>query len=114
MSDVITSTAFPMMFAACLPGLQEVARQHGYALACYGSMATDLDLVAFPWSEEATDAEALIEAIRGSVGGTIGDERHNDTNPTLRPHGRKVWAIFLQEELGPYLDISVIPRLVTK
>jgi hypothetical protein len=41
----------------------EVAREHGYAVGLHGSMRRDCDLIAVPWTEEATDPEALIQAL---------------------------------------------------
>lgn len=85
----------------------------GYALAVHGSEMRDLDLIAVPWTDEATDAEALIEKIVALTGGRIGDRPDEQ-----RPHGRRAWSIHLNNEhtLGnfkpvlPYLDISVMPR----
>lgn len=110
------STAFALMYALALPGLRDVAFRHGYALAIHGSMSTDIDLVAVPWVDDADSAEVLIEAIKVSVNG---HERHpewcDDTNPSLRSHGRRCWSIYLTENSGaPYLDISVMPRIETQ
>lgn len=111
----LRSTAYALTYAAALPQLQAVAREHGYALAVHGSMATDLDLIAAPWTEEATDAETLIEALRAAIGGAIRDETEFYHNPARRPHGRLAWSIYpdaesAQHSDGPYLDVSVMPR----
>lgn len=101
-------------YAALLPTLQKVARDCGYALAVHGTMTRDLDLIAAPWTDEATDDETLTEALRAAVGGKIYGAMHDgktgktDLNPVSRPHGRKGWVIHLG---GPYLDVSVMPRL---
>ena len=104
------STAYALIYAASLPKLQNVAREHGYALAVHGSMATDLDLIAAPWVEDAVPAIVLIQALRDAIGGFIFHEKENDYNPTWKPHGRLAWSIYLQDGDGPYLDISVMPR----
>jgi hypothetical protein len=101
-------------YAALLPTLQKVARECGYALAVHGTMTRDLDLIAAPWTEEATDDETLTEALRAACGGKIYGAMHDgktgktDLNPVSRPHGRKGWVIHLG---GPYLDVSVMPRM---
>lgn len=107
--------------AACYtmlyPSLVRVAREHGYALALHGSMATDMDLIAVPWTDEATDAETLIEALRASVQGVIRysqEEQAGDPVPRHRPHGRLCWPIFLDEHGSPYLDVSVMPRIAAE
>jgi len=102
-------------YALILPKLQTVAREHGYALAVHGSMMRDLDLIAAPWTEEATDDETLARALCAAVGGKIYGAMHDgktdkvDFNPVQRPHGRKCWVIHLGG--GPYLDVAVMPCL---
>jgi len=99
-----------------LPSLREIAREHGYALAVHGSMATDLDLIAVPWVEEASDAEALMEAIREYFAGifpeAVSTGHKIQPNPDDRPHGRRGWSMHQPHAGGPYLDISVMPRVV--
>lgn len=113
------------LYAQLLPTLREVARGHGYALGVHGSLTTDLDLIAVPWSRDAEHADVLIESLRAAVDGTI-DQRvfsctaciegeahcpHVGHNPSIRPHGRLAWSIYLNSEpAGPYLDVSVMPR----
>lgn len=64
--------------------------------------------------DDASDPEVLIEAFRGAVNGFMHEE---DTipglsNPSPRPHGRLAWSIYTDPKFnGPYLDISVMPRL---
>lgn len=85
----------------------------GYAIAVHGSEMRDLDLIAVPWTDEATDAETLVEAIIRMTRG-----RHGDKSATHKPHGRRSWTIHLNNEhtLGnfkpvlPYIDLSVMPR----
>jgi hypothetical protein len=50
-------------FACMYPGLCDVAQKHGYALAIHGSVVTDLDLIACPWTERAVDAASLKDAL---------------------------------------------------
>ena len=102
-------------YASMLAGLRAVARQHGYALTLHGSMQRDLDLVAVPWVEEASDAATLVEAVRVWCGGHIVNDPNADPNdytrrnPQQNPHGRLGWSIHLGG--GPYIDLSVMPRL---
>jgi hypothetical protein len=106
-----------------LPRLQSIAREHGYALAVHGSMATDFDLIACPWTEEATEAETLMEAIREylvctfPVGSTLSGIVVS--NPESKPQGRRAWCFHFDfmnpmhvscGTSAPYLDISVMPR----
>ena len=107
-------------YVEVLPGLREVARTHGYALAVHGSGSRDLDLIAAPWVDEVSPPEVLAEALREAVGGVIlnteeyrehGDYR--ERNPQPKPHGRLSWSIHLPARPGvhrlEYLDLSVMP-----
>ena len=118
MSDVktqrVASTAYALCYASVLPFLQEAAREHGYALALHGSMCTDFDLIACPWTEDSSDAVSLVESIRERVDGVF----TNATKPGEKPHGRMSWTIIPKRFTGlprldwvPYIDISVMPRL---
>ena len=71
-------------------------------------MATDLDLIAVPWVDDAESAESLVESLRAAVNGSF---REIDPNLALKPHGRRAWSIYLNDEgCGPYLDLSVTPN----
>ena len=102
----------PAFYAAMYPHLLETAWQHGYTLACHGSMVRDFDLVAVPWTEKASSAEELIRAIAI----IHGDSRHRDAaeaairTATPKPHGRVAYGVVLGGG-GPRLDISVMPRV---
>lgn len=89
-----------------LPGLQETARECGYALSFHGSAARDLDLVATPWIEEALPAETLVAAMADRIGAKI-------DGTATKPHGRRVWTMgfLLDPQRGPYVDVSVMPRI---
>lgn len=63
--------ASPVFYLTVLPGLVQVAREHGYALAVHGSLARDLDLIACPWTDDAAPAEYLVETLREKVGGCL-------------------------------------------
>lgn len=110
---------FPEMaafYAQTYPQLVKIARAHGYCLAIHGSMATDFDLVAVPWTETAAPALNLILAIKNDVGvNTVHFELDHwfaNCKPTPKPHGRQAYSLHFTNRgcEGPYLDISVMPR----
>lgn len=111
------------VYAVVFGPLSEVARKNGYALAIHGSVTRDCDLVAVPWTEEAIDAETLIERMREAIGwliiedGTPAARYDQDAcrwveaaveNPTRKPHGRLAWNFHCDG--GAVLDVSVMPR----
>lgn len=119
------------MFACLYPGLAEIARAHGYCLAIHGSVVTDLDLVAIPWTDKAVPAEELKAALLKHVGALgyaemiqrqVSDARlaasivraeelrtglKHDGSPELKPHGRLAWNLYL--DAGIKIDLSVMP-----
>ena len=108
MSNALRPWAFAYLYDALVP----VAREHGYALALHGSMTRDLDLIAVPWTEEASSANALIAAINEVADGYVipyamGNEVREGSVPEPKPHGRLAWAIHMKGQ--PYIDISVMP-----
>lgn len=108
------------MHAWMFPQIQQVARIYGYAVAIHGSMSRDLDLIAVPWTDAASSAEVVVEAIRESVDGFIRKDEITDgnkydertRNPNGKPHGRRAWSIYFSGRRF-YIDLSVMPRIVT-
>jgi hypothetical protein len=96
--------------------LLQIAKDHGYSLAVHGSVHRDLDLVAIPWIEEASDPLDLIRAMKEATRTvTTGDEWDHirpDCSPTQKPHGRLAYALHVTNSgmYGGYLDVSVMPK----
>lgn len=116
-------------FFMCLyPGLCDVARDCGYALAIHGSCVTDFDLVAIPWIESAVGAQELkCRLMRHILATGFADMLRRDGLPeehiakimarqepgtrdegTPKPHGRLAWNLYLYA--GTKIDLSVMPR----
>ena len=114
---------------ACLyPGLCEIARSLGYALAIHGSVVTDLDLIACPWTDEAVAPEELVEKLMTHIGACsypellrragvpeddiphIVERKNQGKDPTLKPHGRRAWNLYLDH--GCRVDLSIMPRQI--
>ena len=127
-------------FFACLyAALCDTARSHGYALAIHGTVTTDCDLIAVPWTDTAADAETLMTALMQHIGavdyrgllqrecGSWADDakinemvkceraRNGDARGPLdcavKPHGRKAWNLYMEH--GCKVDLSVMPRITT-
>ena len=54
-------------FACIYHGLCDIARKHGYALAIHGTVTTDLDLIAIPWTDEAVESKILKNALMDHI-----------------------------------------------
>lgn len=107
--------------------LRAKARELGYALAVHGTLKRDIDLIACPWIAEAVDPVELAEALRVVAEGITGwakphplevDEHFKRGMPRVKPHGRLAWSFHLTEKFqgggGPYIDLSVMPRIRTE
>lgn len=104
-------------YALVVPLLAAAVRPLGYALAVHGSMCRDLDVVAVPWTAEASPPEAVVDAVTMAVGGW---RLHEGSEPAERPHGRLCYTVHFPNAKGnslpdghPYIDLSVLPRLPT-
>lgn len=106
------------LLADVLPDMRIAARGCGYALATHGSQSRDIDLLAVPWTTEASDAETLVAALLGVLNGKLG----RCTRPrrkkrgkyvddwTEKPHGRRACLIYLPG-MAPEIDLSIMPRI---
>lgn len=105
--------SYALVYASIIPMIQRIGRYYGYAIGVHGSMATDLDLIAVAWVEDAKKPEVLIDAISEHFNLVFHPNRL-ETSPEVKPHGRLAWSLIWKdsEEIhgcgGVYLDISVI------
>lgn len=98
------------VYVVLFTGLSDVARKHGYALTAHGSMQTDMDVVAIPWTDEAVSAEELVEKYLDylKVFSMLVEGEVKVFGPEQKPHGRIAWMLSLG--YGAQLDISIMPR----
>lgn len=83
--------------------IREIARLHGYAIAVHGSMLRDLDLVAIPWMEDASDMAPLLKDIVIAAEGVL----QKDPCPD-KPFGIKAYNIMIGGHL--YIDLKIVPK----
>jgi len=67
--DATTVDLMEAFYRSRLPAIREAAQGHGYAIGVHGSMRRDLDLIAAPWRDGASDADTLAEAIQRAACG---------------------------------------------
>jgi hypothetical protein len=99
---------FAPIYVTLYPPLADIAREHGYSLAVHGSVASDFDLIAIPWVETPKPADELVAAFARRLAlleGTFGTSM--DTEPELKPHGRRAWNLYIGGMAK--LDLSVMP-----
>ena len=94
------------MYAALYPGLCEVARSMGYALAIHGTLTRDVDLIAVPWVDDVSPVESLIDALFARIALCVDGTCDQVDGPECKPRGRQAWTICIDH--GASIDISVI------
>lgn len=112
-----------ILYTRLIEPLRMTARAFGYALATHGSLSRDIDLIACPWTEDATNPRSLVMALLETVKihnngvahfswhPTQGEEFTLSGGPGIKPHGRLGWVINLTMDDGPYIDLAVMPKI---
>lgn len=95
---------FAPVYCALYPGMAEIARTHGYALAIHGSLGRDMDLICVPWTDAPSEPMDLISEITRKYA-----IRLIDPEPEIKKHGRLAWTISIA--FGECaIDLSFMPR----
>lgn len=94
----------PVFYALFYNEFRKAALDCGYALALHGSMASDMDLVAFPWVDNPENIEMLVGKISDCIGKTIWKD-HHFKNPTERPHNRITYTLSIFSDWQ--IDLSI-------
>lgn len=101
----ITTNGRAVFYAVLWPSFRKAALNCGWSIALHGSMANDMDMMAMPWAEEASDVETFTSAISECIGKTIWKEKHSIAF-TDKPHGRIVYTMSIMGDF--YIDLSII------
>lgn len=104
--DMKPSNYGPFYAAWLYPKLAEVFRTFGYALAVHGSVASDFDLIAVPWTEDAADPQVVIdECMRKFAFKKVPDGYQGEK----KPHGRLAFRVPFSFDACS-MDVSFTPR----
>lgn len=99
-------------YASRLPAIREAAQLHGYAIGVHGSLRRDMDLIAAPWREGASDKDVLAHAIANAA---CGITRDGPYQWEAKPAGRVAtsipccWPTWHGEAGAGHIDLSVTP-----
>ena len=82
--------------------IRALAKEVGYAIGVHGSLQSDLDLIAAPWTEEAVSAAELFAHVAAGMNARVLDTE-------LKPLGRIAASVQID---GYYktIDLSVCPK----
>lgn len=101
-------------FLSRLPSIREAAREHGYAIGLHGSLRRDMDLIAAPWRDGASDKDVLAHAIAMAA---CGITREGPYQWEAKPAGRMAtslsccWPTWYGEAGAGHIDLSVTPAV---
>lgn len=101
----VTTNGRAVFYTVLWPSFRAAAIEQGWALALHGSMASDMDMMAMPWVEDAKPVEDLIIALSNCMGGTIWKGSHFD-KPFHKPKGRLVYTLAIFKDY--YIDLSIM------
>ena len=103
--QAITCNGRPAFFASMYEDIRKVAIECGWAVALHGSLVSDMDIMAMPWTDDATTFEGLVRNISKLFDGNPMSELYS-ISYNEKPHGRIVATIPIWSDF--YLDISTI------
>lgn len=103
--EAVTCNGRAAFYAAMWDDIRQCAMGCGWAVALHGSLASDMDIMAMPWTE---DADSFYELCRRIKHLFIGNEFEWDIDYYSKPHNRVVATIPIWADF--YLDISAIER----
>jgi len=104
--ESVTINGKASFYASILDDLKQKALECGWALGLHGSLQNDMDVMAMPWTEDATDAQTMIEKLSECFNGNIWQEHNKEFSE--KPRGRKVYTFRIWKDW--YLDINIIER----
>lgn len=94
------------LLSELLPAMRMAARGAGYALAVHGSLSRDIDLVAVPWTVNASGRDDLLEVLIGAIASVAGNAVAIGEWGE-KPHGRFARTIVHGGHQGE-IDLSVM------
>lgn len=104
-AEHIVTNGKAAFYAAIWPDLKNAALKCGWALGLHGSLNSDMDLIAMPWTEDAQPVETMLAALSDCFGDNPFKEQH--TVPFKgKPNNRVVYTMSIWADY--YLDINII------
>ncbi len=95
-------------YASIWQDLKDAALNCGWALGLHGSLSSDMDIMAMPWTEDAKPVEEMIKALSDCFTGNMYKDRHIVPHYG-KPNNRVVYTMNIWADF--YLDINVIEPL---
>lgn len=103
--QAITCNGRPAFYASIYEDIRQCAMDCGWAVALHGSLSSDMDIMALPWTDQAATFEELVKKIQLLFDDNSIAELYSITY-SEKPHGRTVATIPIWGDF--YLDISTV------
>lgn len=105
--EEVTTNGRAVFYAVLWESFRKAALNCGWTLGLHGSMASDMDIMAMKWTEEAKSIDELITALSNCIDGTIWKDKH--FKPFYgKPHNRVVYTLSIYSDF--YIDLSIIKQ----
>ncbi len=99
-----------VFYASLWPDLKDAALDCGWALGLHGSLNSDMDIMAMPWTEEAKPVEDMIKALEGCFTIPEPDRPYVVTEVSRnKPNNRVVYTIHIFADF--YIDVNIIDSI---
>lgn len=102
--EAVTTNGRAVFYAAMWEDFRRTALNNGWALALHGSLASDMDIMAMPWTIDAVATKDLIESLRNLF--SIPEKIKIIETRNIGSHNRIVYTMAIWGDF--YIDISVI------
>lgn len=103
--EAVTCNGRAAFYACMWEDIRKCAMDCGWAVALHGSLFSDMDIMAMPWTNDSVSFKELANSISKLFDGNFMSELYSITY-NEKPHGRIVATIPIYGD--HYLDISTI------
>ncbi|MEO1254632.1 MAG: hypothetical protein AAFY41_07085 [Bacteroidota bacterium] len=66
--EAVTTNGRAVFYASMWNDFRQAAMDHGWALGLHGSLANDMDIMAMPWTKNASHVSEMILSLRRCFG----------------------------------------------
>lgn len=102
--ECVTTNGRAVFYAAMWEDLRQAALSKGWALGLHGSLASDMDIMAMPWTEDSVHPLEMIIALKKC----FDKPKEITLQETEMPNNRMVYTLSIWADF--YLDINIIKQ----
>lgn len=99
--EAVTCNGRAAFYACMWDDLRQAAMDCGWALGLHGSLNSDMDIMAMPWTDHAVYTDKMLDNLQKCF-----DGEPRDIFMNFGPNGRTIYTIPIFGDF--YLDINVI------